>query len=209
MKIAVIGANGKAGKLIVKEAVQQGLDVTAIVRHPNQSAAQHVLEKDLFDLTKADLQSFDVVVDAFGVWGTDKQEQHQTSLKHLCDALSGTQVRLIVVGGAGSLYLDQAHTQQLVDAPNFPDAYKPTASNMAQALKALRQRQDINWTYLSPAADFQPEGERTGKYQLGGEEFTVNAQGESVISYADYALALVDEIVKPQHLKQRFCVVRA
>lgn len=209
MKIAVIGANGKAGQLIVKEAVQQALDVTAIVRHPNQSAAQHVLEKDLFDLTTADLQGFDVVVDAFGVWGADKQEQHQTSLQHLCDVLSGSQVRLIVVGGAGSLFLDKAHTQQLMDAPNFPDAYKPTASNMAKALHTLRQRQDVNWTYLSPAADFQPAGERTGKYLVGGEEFTVNAQGESVISYADYALALVDEIIKPQHLKQRFCVVRA
>lgn len=80
---------------------------------------------------------------------------------------------------------------------------------MAQALQALRQRQDVKWTYLSPAADFQPEGERTGKYLLGGEEFTVNAKGESAVSYADYALALVDEIIKPQHMQQRFCVVRA
>ena len=99
--IAVVAANGKSGKLIVKEAVDRGFDVTAIVRGENHTAAQHVITKDLFDLTADDLKGFDAVVDAFGAWTPDTLPQHSTSLKHLADILSGTQTRLIVVGGAG------------------------------------------------------------------------------------------------------------
>ena len=90
MKMAVVCANGKAGKLIVKEAVERGLDVTAIVRGENRSAAKGALVKDLFDLTSADLKGFDVVVDAFGAWTPETLPLHSTSLKHLCDILSGT-----------------------------------------------------------------------------------------------------------------------
>lgn len=89
MKIAVVCANGKAGKLIVKEAVQRGLDVTAVVRGENRTDAPHTLQKDLFDLTAADLVVFDVVIDAFGAWTEDMLLQHSTSLQHLCDALRG------------------------------------------------------------------------------------------------------------------------
>ena len=94
MKIAVICANGRAGRLIVKEAVSRGLDVTAVVREENQTVAQQVLKKDLFDLTAADLNGFDVVIDAFGAWTEDTLYQHSTSLKHLCDILSGSDARL-------------------------------------------------------------------------------------------------------------------
>ncbi|WP_288267800.1 NAD(P)H-binding protein, partial [uncultured Bifidobacterium sp.] len=96
MKIAVVAANGKEGQLVVKEAVKRGHDVTAVVRGENKSEAQHAIIKDLFDLTAADLAGFDVVVDAFGVWAPEDQPQHSTSLKTLCDALSGTDTRLIV-----------------------------------------------------------------------------------------------------------------
>lgn len=107
MKIAVICANGKAGKLIVKEAVSRGLDVTAVVREENQSATQKVIQKDLFDLTVEDLEGFDVVIDAFGAWTEDTLPLHSTSLKKLCDLLSGSSTRLLVVGGAGSLYVNK------------------------------------------------------------------------------------------------------
>ncbi|MFQ6892585.1 MAG: NAD(P)-dependent oxidoreductase [Acutalibacter sp.] len=209
MKIAVVCANGKAGKLIVKEAVDRGLDVTAVVREENQSAAGKVLQKDLFDLTRADLEGFDVVIDAFGAWTEDTLPQHSTSLKHLCDALSGTDTRLLIVGGAGSLYVNPEHTACVADGSDFPDAFKPLAAAMARALTELRARSDVKWTYLSPAADFQAEGERTGKYLLGGEELTLNSRGESVISYADYAIAMVDEAQKGNHIQQRISVVRA
>ena len=209
MKIAVVCANGKAGQLIVKEALSRGLDVTAVVRGGNRTEASQIIQKDLYDLTAADLKGFDVVVDAFGAWTEDTLPRHSTSLKHLCDILSGTDVRLLVVGGAGSLYVNPEHTAQVMDGPDFPDVFKPLASNMGKALAELRERSDVKWTYVSPAGDFQAEGERTGKYILGGEELTLNGRGESVISYADYAIAMVDEAVSGGHIRQRISVVRA
>ena len=207
MKIAVVCANGKAGKLIVKEAVDRGLDVTAIVRGENHTAAKHVLKKDLFDLMAADLEEFDVVIDAFGTWAEETLPQHSTSLKHLCDVLSGTSTRLLVVGGAGSLYVNPEHTACVADGPNFPDMFKPLAAAMAKALGELRQRKDVQWIYISPAGDFQAEGDRTGKYILGGEELVLNSKGESVISYADYAIAMIDEATKGNHIQERISVV--
>lgn len=207
MKIAVICANGKAGKLIVNEAVNRGLDVTAVVRSENQSAAPNVITKDLFDLTKDDLAPFDVVIDAFAAWTPETLPEHSSSLKHLCDLLSGSKTRLLVVGGAGSLYVNPEHTLQVMDGESFPDMFKPLANNMGNALSELRTRSDVQWTYLSPACDFQPEGARQGKYLLGGEELTLNAQGQSIISYADYAIAMIDEAINGQHIQQRISVV--
>ena len=209
MKLAVVCANGKAGLRIVEEAVSRGLDVTAVVREENRSAARAVIQKDLFDLTAADLADFDAVVDAFGAWTPETLPLHSRSLTHLCDILSGTPTRLLVVGGAGSLYVNPEHTACVADGPDFPDAFKPLAAAMAQALAELRQRADVRWTYLSPAADFQPDGARTGSYILGGEELTLNAKGESVISYADYAIAMVDEAVSSNHIQQRISAVSA
>ena len=209
MKMAVVCANGKAGKLIVKEAVERGLDVTAIVRGENRSAAKGALVKDLFDLTSADLKGFDVVVDAFGAWTPETLPLHSASLKHLCDILSGTDTRLLVVGGAGSLYVNPEHSAQVMDGPDFPEVFKPLATNMGKALDELRGRDDVKWTYISPAGDFQAEGERTGKYMQAGEELTLNGRGESIISYADYAIAMVDEAVSGNHIRQRISVVRA
>ena len=91
----------------------------------------------------------------------------------------------------------------------FPDMFKPLASAMAKALGELRERNDVKWTYISPAGDFQADGERSGKYILGGEELTLNSRNESIISYADYAIAMIDEIEKGDHIQQRISVVRA
>lgn len=207
MKIAVICANGKAGKLIVKEAVSRGLDVTAVVREENQSAAQKVIQKDLFDLTVEDLEGFDVVIDAFGAWTEDTLPLHSTSLKKLCDLLSGSSTRLLVVGGAGSLYVNPEHTTVVSDGPDFPPQFLPLAKAQGKALEELRTRNDVQWTFISPAGDFQAEGEKTGKYILGGEELVLNSKGESVISYADYAIAMIDEAVKGNHIQERISVV--
>ncbi len=209
MKITVVCANGKAGKLIVKEAMDRGLDVTAVVRGENHSAAEKVIRKDLFELTAADLAGFDAVIDAFGAWTPETLPQHSTSLKHLCDILSGTETRLLVVGGAGSLYVNPEHTVQVMDGPDFPDVFKPLASNMGKALEELRARNDVKWTYVSPAGDFRADGAKTGSYLLGGEELMLNSRGESVISYADYAAAMVDEAVNGNHIHERISVVEA
>lgn len=208
MKITVVCAAGKQGKKLVEEAFNRGHNVKAVVRNNNSvPAGVEVLEKDLFDLTLNDLKDSDVVIDAFGAWTEETLPQHSTSLKRLCDILSGTNIRLLIVGGAGSLYVNPEHTLCVSDGPDFPDIFKPLAAAMAKALGELRQRNDVKWTYLSPAGDFQADGVRTGKYILGGEELTLNSKGESVISYADYAIAMIDEAENGNHIQQRFSVV--
>lgn len=147
-------------------------------------------------------------MDAFGAWTEDALPQHSTSLAHLCDCLSGSDTRLLVVGGAGSLYVNPEHTACVSDGPDFPDIFKPLAGAMAKALGELREREDVRWTYISPAGDFQADGERTGSYILGGEELTLNERGESIISYADYAIAMMDEIENGSHIRKRISVVR-
>ncbi|HIR67236.1 MAG TPA: NAD(P)-dependent oxidoreductase [Candidatus Coproplasma avicola] len=208
-KIAVICAAGKQGKLLVDEAVSRGYDVTGFVRGNDKvanSKAKTVV-KDLFDLTADDLKGFDAVIDAFGAWTPETLPLHKTSLAHLCDILSGTNIRLLVVGGAGSLYINPEHTVQVKDLESFPDVFKPLATNMGEALAELRKRSDVKWTYLSPAGDFVADGARTGEYLTGGEEYFVNDKGESRISYADYAIAMIDEVENAAHIQQRFSVI--
>ena len=149
------------------------------------------------------------MVDAFGAWTVETLPLYSKTTQHLADILYGTEVRLLIVGGAGSLYLNLEHTIRLADGKDFPEVYKPLAQAAAAALSELRERKDVKWTYISPAADFQAEGERSGKYILAGEEFTLNSAGESVISYADYAIAMVDEIESGKHIQERISVVRA
>ena len=181
MKIGVIAANGRVGQQVVEDAIQAGDEVTAIVRHENQTNAQKVLMKDLFDLTSNDVKDFDVIVDAFGVWKLSELVKHQTSLAHLTKILASTSIRLIVVGGAGSLYVDSEKKTQLMDTPDFPDEFKPLANAMGKAFQALKKINNVRWTYISPAADFQADGPQKGKYQIAGDEFTTDENGISAI----------------------------
>lgn len=209
MKIAVVCAAGKQGCLLVSEALSRGHEVTGFVRNAEAELALGAkkIVKDLFALTREDLQGFDAVIDAFGAWTEETLPQHTTSLMHLCDALSGTETRLLVVGGAGSLFVNPAHAKMLMELPSFPEAYKPLAESMRSALDMLRERRDVKWTYLSPAADFRAEGARTGRYLSGGEEYFENARGLSAISYADYAVAMIDEAESGKHDGKRFSVI--
>lgn len=210
MKIAVVAAAGKAGRKIVAEAASRGFEVTAFVRRQVEiDGATKIVVKDILALTADDLKDFDAVVDAFGAWTPETLPLHTTTSQHLCDMLSGTNVRLLIVGGAGSLYTDKTHATQISEKANLPAEWKPIIDAAADALNELRKRNDVKWTYVSPALDFQADGARTGKYILAGEEFTLNAAGESVVSYADYALAMVDEIANGNHIQQRISVVRA
>lgn len=209
MKIAVIGANGREGKLITENLVSKGQDVTAIVRKSNQSAAKKAIIKDVFDLTKEDLEGFDAVVDALGGWTAETVDVIDRGEKHLADLLEGTPVRLVVVGGAGSLYTNPEHTLTVADAPDFPDLFKPVAAAHAKALDDLRSRKDLNWTYISPAADFQADGPKTGRVIEAGEDFTLNDKGQSVISYADYADAFASEVIDGHHRKERISFLQA
>jgi uncharacterized protein len=209
MKVGIIGATGKAGSLILKEAADRGHEVTAIVRNAQklQQPNVAVLEKEIFSLTADDLKQFDVVVNAFGV-PVEKAEQHVEAGRFLIELLKqAPNTRMIVVGAAGSLFVDEAKTTRFFETPEFPDAFKAIALNQNQNLADLEASKGIQWTFLSPAAFFDPEGKRTGYYQTGEDGFIVNSKGESYISYRDYAIALVDEIEGPRHKNKRFTVV--
>lgn len=210
-KIAVVCAAGKEGRCLVEEAVRRGHAVTGFVRalKGKEIEGAETVVKDLFDLTAEDLAPFDAVIDAFGAWTPETLPLHTASLMRLCDLVSGTAVRLLVVGGAGSLYIDPEHRTRVMDLESFPEAFKALAAHMGAALEELRKRKDVRWTYLSPAGDFQAEGARTGKFILGAEEYFVNDKGESRISYADYAIAMIDEAEKAEHIRKRFSVIGA
>ncbi|WP_427707629.1 NAD(P)-dependent oxidoreductase [Staphylococcus parequorum] len=201
MKLAVVAANGKAGQLITKEAYDRGLDVTAIVRSSNKTVADQVIQKDLFDLTMADIAEFDVVIDAFGQPDENKLDEHSKSMKHLGDLVSNSSKRLLIIGGAGSLYVDEAHTLKLIDAPDFPDQFKKISQAQIKTLEEIQKRKDVKWTFVCPAPDFQYNGEKTGEYKLSADEVI-----GSNVSYADFAQAMVDEVVDAQHIQQRFAV---
>lgn len=209
MKIGIIGASGKAGSLILKEALTRGHEVRAIVRDEARVQIQgaSILEKDIFDLKAEDIKEFDVVVNAFGA-AQGKEHLHVDAGKILIEAMKGApQTKLIVVGGAGSLFVDEAKTIRVLDTPEFPKEYLATAFNQSKNLGDLQNATDIQWTFISPSAFFDPQGNRTGRYKLGKDNLLVNSKGESYVSYADFALAVLDEIENPQHINQRFTVV--
>lgn len=205
MKIAVIGATGKAGQKIVEEAVQRGHEVTAIVRSAAKvTAAIPVIEKDVFDVTQDDVKGFDVVVNAFGA-PAGQEDLHVKAGRHLISIFQGIPIKLVVVGGAGSLFVDPEKKVRVMDTPDFPAMYLATAQNQGQNLQDLQQS-SITWTFISPSAFFDPEGPRTGHYTAGVDHLLVNDAGESYVSYADYAVAVVDELENPQHVNSRFTV---
>lgn len=207
MKIAVVAANGKAGRLIVEEGLNRGMDVTAIVRGENKTRANDAIIKDVFEINKEDLAGLDVIVDAVGAWTPETVHIVPDTANHLANLLKGADTRLLVVGGAGSLFVNPEHTKTVADVTTFPEEVMPVLNAHQKALDDLRKYDDVNWTYVSPAGDFQADGERTGKYILGGEELILNSKGESVISYADYAIAMIDEIESGSHIKERISVV--
>lgn len=208
MKIGIVGASGKAGQLIMKEALDRGHQVTAIVRDASKISEPNVavLEKDVFTLTAADLSGFDAVVNAFGA-PAGKEHLHVEAGNALIEAMKGAPTtRLLVVGGAGSLFVDEAKTTRVHETPDFPKEYLATAQNQGENLRILQETNGIQWTFISPSAFFDPAGKRTGAYQLGKDHLLVNASGQSYISYADYAIAVLDEIENPKHHNERFTV---
>lgn len=208
MKIGIIGASGKAGTEIMKEALERNHEVTAIVRSASKLVEKQVpiIEKTIFDLTSEDINAFDVVVNAFGA-PIGEEQAHVDAGHALIEAAKGTGTKIIVVGGAGSLFVDEEKTVRVVDTPNFPELFVPTANGQGRNLKELQESTDVTWTFISPSADFDAEGKRTGSYQSGKDHLLVNSKGDSYISYADYAIAVLDEIENPKHINERFTVV--
>lgn len=208
MKIGIIGASGKAGSLILKEAINRGHEVTAIVRDASKlkDKSVAVVEKNILELTTDDVKQFEVIVNAFGA-PLGEEQAHVDAGHALIEALKGTNTRAIIVGGAGSLYVDENKTVKVMDTPDFPEIVLPTAKGQGRNLEELQATTNITWTFISPSAIFNAEGKRTGSYQSGKDHLLVNSKGESYISYADYAIAVVDEIENPKHINERFTVV--
>jgi uncharacterized protein len=208
VKVALYGVTGKSGSRILKELVSRGHRVTAIVRDPSKlarpGAGVQVTQDDLSDPKKiaAAVDGAEAVVSAYAPPPNDVYAIVGVTHRQVEALGQGPKARLIVVGGAGGLNV--APAVALVDSPNFPEAYKPIARAHIEALNVLRASK-IDWTYLAPAAYFEP-GERTGKFRLGQDELIANAQHESRISMEDYAIALVDELEKPRHRRQRFSI---
>ena len=200
-KIAIIGATGRAGSQLLEEALRRGHSVTAIARNTAKIGQRAgVLTRDVDVADSAALQAavagHDVVISAahFSTIPADA----------IIDPVKKAGVkRLLVVGGAGSLLLPGG--SKVIDSPGFPEEYKAEASAGGVYLDTLRKEQDLDWTFLSPSAEFV-EGERTGQFRLGQDDLLVNAQGRSWISFADYAIAMLDEVEKPAHRRQRFTV---
>ena len=209
MKIAVAASNGKASRAVISELIARGHEVTAFARSENKSEAKSFVQKDIMNLTKDDLAGFDAVVDGFGAYTPETLPLHTKTSQHLADLVSGTKTRLYIVGGAGSLYVDPSHTVQLLDTPEFPAEFYALAKAQTEELAALRSRTDAKWVFVSPAADFRADGAKTGRYILGGEELTLSAAGESIISYADYALGMADLIESGAHIGERVSLVQA
>lgn len=210
MKIAVFGATGRIGSRIINEALSRGHDVTAVVRKPETYADLRlhlkVAKGDIFDWQSIESAVFDhdAVVSAYNNTGSAPVSTITEVATPLIMGLKQAHVnRLIIVGGAGSLEVSPG--VQLVDSPGFPAEYKPSALAHREALKVYQQEKRLDWTYISPSAEIMP-GERTGNFRVGGTQLLIDSQGKSHISMEDFAIAIVDEIEKPQHIRQQFTV---
>jgi putative NADH-flavin reductase len=200
-KIAIIGATGRAGSQLLEEALRRGHSVTAIARNTDKLAARPNVTIKQVDALDADalqqaISGSDVVISA----------AHFATLP--ASAVIGPVKkagvkRLLVVGGAGSLLLPGGG--RVIDSEGFPAEYKAEASAGAEFLGTLRQEQELDWTFLSPSALFDGT-ERTGQFRLGQDDLLVSSEGTSAISFADYAIAMIDEVETPKHSRQRFTV---
>ena len=201
MKIAVTGASGRAGSAITAELARRGHSVTAIARNPDRIAKLANVTAVAGDANdRAALAKLwsghDAAVSSIHFTASD--------VETLIGAARDSAVpRYLVVGGAGSL--EVAPGVRLVTTPNFPAQYKAEAEKGAAFLDRLQREKELNWTFLSPSALFEP-GSRTGKFRLGDDQLLVDSAGKSWISFEDFAVAMADEIERPAHARKRFTV---
>lgn len=200
MEVVLIGATGRVGSRLANELLSRGHIITGIALHnpPEIPAGLKMLAADATnpDLLAPCLVNHDAVISAFRFVTSD--------VDALIAAVKQAGVkRLLVVGGAGSL--EVAPGKALMDTVGFPDAFKAEAKAGARFLERLKEERDLDWTFLSPSADFAP-GKRTGRFRLGHDQLLIDAAGKSHISMEDFAIAMADELEKPAHSRQRFTV---
>jgi len=205
MNVVLYGATGRAGSCILTELQSRGHSVTAVARNIAKLPATVKAKQD--DLSNVDtiatiIAGTDAVISAYAPPQDDTDALISVTERQIAAVKKAGTMRLIVVGGAGSL--EVAPGVSLLTSGHLPAEWIPIATSAAKSLKLL-QDSDINWTYLSPAAFFEP-GTRTGKFRLGVNNLVSDAKGESRISMEDYAIALVDELEKPAHERARFSI---
>jgi hypothetical protein len=211
MKIAVIGASGQIGAFIRDEALARGHEVTAIVRHPERIAVTNphltVMKADVLkEKVEKLVRGHDAVISAYnpGWSNPDMYNEQIEGYKRIISGVKKSGVRkLLVVGGAGSL--EVAPGVQVLDTANFSEQAKKGVLATREVLYMLRKEKELEWTFLSPPTSIKP-GERTGHYRVGKDQLLKNEKGESRISTQDYAVAMLDELENPQHVRERFTV---
>jgi putative NADH-flavin reductase len=211
MRIAIFGITGKAGSRIAREALSRGHDVVGVARDfskvPLEHARLQLVKGDVLDPASvaSAVRGADAVISAVGPANFERTNPFlKNAVQSLLDGVRQAGIkRLLLVGGAGGL--EVAPGVQLVDSPGFPEAWKGIALTHRDAFEVIRNVNDLDWTYVAPAAMFEP-GERTGKYRKDGDRLVADAQGNSRISMEDYAVAMLDEVEKPAHKKARMSV---
>jgi putative NADH-flavin reductase len=212
MKIALIGATGFVGPKLLQEALTRGHQVTAIVRDPAKLTEKHenltVVTGDVNNGPQLaeQLAGHDVVLNSFNAGWTNPNLYNDFLAGERAIEQATAQAgapRLFVIGGAGSLFIDG---KQLVDGPEFPANIKPGATAARDYLNELKQNTQLDWTFFSPAIEMHQgiTTGRTGHYRLGTESPVFNAEGRSILSAEDLAIAVLDELEKPQFSRQRF-----
>src|SRR5689334_844709 len=205
MKVVLFGATGKSGSRLLNELVSRGHQVTAVARDTSKlsaTSAVKVKQDDLSDAKRtADvIRGADAVISAYAPPADNTDDLVGVTQRQVEAVRQAGVDRLLVVGGAGGL--EVAPGVSLIASGHLPAPYLPIATSHVKALDVLR-KSDVDWTYLAPAAYFEP-GTRTGRFRLGANELVTAANGESRISMEDYAIALVDELERGAHRKARF-----
>lgn len=208
MNILVIGANGNAGRRIVEKALKAGHQVTGVVRREGAIEGIPTIVKDALQLTKQELTQFDVVVNATSAFTPDTYHLPADLTLLLVKALANTNTRLIAIGGAGSLYVDEDHTVQLNDTPEFPKEFLARSKTHGKSDDILRKFSNVDWTMFTPPPILDTEGSESNDYVLGNENVILNKEGNPYISYATFAQILVDEINNHKFGRQRFTAVQ-
>lgn len=208
MNILVIGANGNAGRRIVEKALKAGHQVTGVVRREGAIEDIPTIVKDALQLTKQELTQFDVVVNATSAFTPDTYHLPADLTLLLVKALANTNTRLIAIGGAGSLYVDEDHTVQLNDTPEFPKEFLARSKTHGKSDDILRKFSNVDWTMFTPPPILDAEGPESNDYVLGNENVILNNEGKPYISYDTFAQILVDEINNHKFGRQRFTAVQ-